>query len=91
MSNTLNGNPSHPSGFEDRYRLYIDESGDHVFKDTGQIPHRYLCLMGCWFKNPNYLQFHDDLEELKKKHFNQHPDDPVIFHREDIINKRGVF
>jgi hypothetical protein len=91
MSNTLNINPSHPSGFEDRYRLYIDESGDHVFKDTDQIPHRYLCLLGCWFKNPNYLQFHDDLEELKKKHFNQHPDDPVILHREDIINKRGVF
>lgn len=91
MSEIPNGNPSRPSGFEDRYRLYIDESGDHVYKDTDQIPHRYLCLLGCWFKNPNYIQFHEELEELKKKHFNQHPDDPVILHREDIINRRGVF
>lgn len=91
MSENLIGNPSRPKGFEDRYRLYIDESGDHVYRDTGQIAHRFLCLLGCWFKNTDYLQFHETLEELKKKHFNQHPDDPVILHREDIINRRGVF
>ena len=48
-------NPARPSKFEDRFRLYLDESGDHVHRDTVEIAHRYLCLLGCWFRNPEYL------------------------------------
>jgi len=74
-------NPSRPSGFEDRYRLYLDESGDHVFRETKEIAHRFLCLLGCWFQNPDYIQFHEALESFKDRHFHQHPDSPVILHR----------
>lgn len=84
-------NPSRPSNFEDRYRLYLDESGDHVFRETKETAHRFLCLLGCWFQNPDYIQFHDALESFKERHFHPHPDNPVILHREDIINKRKVF
>ncbi len=35
------------SSSEDRYRLYIDESGDHVFRQLEEDRHRYLCLLGC--------------------------------------------
>jgi hypothetical protein len=84
-------NPSRPNKFEDRYRLYLDESGDHVFRATSEIPHRFLCLLGCWFQNPDYIEFHKSLEDLKTVHFHHHPDNPVILHREDIINKRGAF
>jgi curved DNA-binding protein CbpA len=84
-------NLSRPAEFEDRFRLYLDESGDHVFRDTTQISHRFLCLLGCWFKNPDYLQFHESLEKLKEYYFHHHPDNPVILHREDIINKRKAF
>jgi len=80
-----------PDSFEERYRLYLDESGDHVFRSTKEIPHRYLCLLGCWFKNPDYLNFHQALETLKIDFFHHHPDNPVILHREDILNKRGAF
>jgi hypothetical protein len=31
------------------------------------------------------------IEELKSKHFNSHPDDPVIFHRKDLINVKYPF
>lgn len=82
---------SRPSAFEDRYRLYLDESGDHVYRTTQESPHRYLGLLGCWFNNAHYLQFHEALEELKKRHFHHHPDNPVILHREDILNRRRVF
>jgi len=84
-------NPSRPTGFEDRYRLYIDESGDHVFRETTEPAHRFLCLLGCWFRNPAYMQFHEALEEIKTRHLPNHPDHPVILHREDMINTRKAF
>lgn len=87
----LLNNPSRPSQFEDRYRLYIDESGDHVFQKTDETSHRFLCLLGVWFQNPDYLVFHDQMESLKQKYFHHHPDQPVILHREDIINARKSF
>lgn len=80
-----------PNTFEERYRLYLDESGDHVFREVTEAQHRYLCLLGCWFKNPAYLTFQKNLEDLKKKHFSYHPDEPVVLHREDIINRRKAF
>lgn len=84
-------NPSRLAEFEDRFRLYMDESGDHVYRATTEIAHRFLCLLGCWFKNPEYIQFHESLERFKERHFHHHPDNPVILHREDMINRRRVF
>jgi len=84
-------NPSRPSAFEDRYRLYLDESGDHVFRETTETAHRFLCLLGCWFQNPDYIQFHETLEDFKAHHLHHHPDNPVILHRDDMINARKVF
>jgi len=84
-------NPSRPSGFEDRFRLYMDESGDHVYRETTETAHRFLCLLGCWFQNPDYLHFHETLESFKEHHLHHHPDNPVILHREDMINARKVF
>lgn len=80
-----------PSLFEDRYRLYLDESGDHVFNHLDNPAHRYLCLIGCWFRNPDYLLFHKQIETFKAAHIPHHPDDPPILHREDIVNRRGYF
>ena len=82
---------SRPNRFEDRYRLYLDESGDHVFREIAEPAHRFLCLLGCWFCNPDYLRFHEVLEAFKTRHLPHHPDDPVILHREDIVNARKAF
>ncbi len=82
---------SRPSGFEQRFRLYLDESGDHVYRDFSKASHRFLCLLGCWFKNPDYLEFHAGLESLKARHLPHHPDNPVVLHREDMINARKDF
>jgi hypothetical protein len=91
MAERIYPNPARPSKFEDRYRVYLDESGDHVFRGTGEFSHRYLCLLGCWFRNPDYLLFHQAIEELKSEFLPHHPDDPVILHREDMINARKAF
>ena len=91
MTERIYPNPARPSKFEDRYRLYLDESGDHVFRETDELAHRYLCLLGCWFRNPDYLKFHESIESLKSEYLPHHPDDPVILHREDMINARKAF
>jgi hypothetical protein len=82
---------SRPNKFEDRYRLYLDESGDHVFREITDPAHRFLCLLGCWFRNPDYLQFHTALEDFKTRYLPHHPDEPVILHREDMVNARQAF
>lgn len=67
----MSGQGQHPSGrsaaFEERYRLYLDESGDHVFNYLEPPSHRYFCLLGCWFRNADYLVFHDRLEAFKNR------------------------
>ncbi len=37
-----------------RYRLYIDESGDHTYKDIGEPARRYLGLTGCFVEGEVY-------------------------------------
>lgn len=83
--------PSRPTTHDERFRLYVDESGDHVFNHLDRPSHRYLCLLGCWFKNPDYQEFYDKLESFKRDFFNTNPDEPVILHREDIVNRRSHF
>lgn len=79
---------------QEKYRLYIDESGDHVFHDIETLakpPHRFLALLGCIFCLKNYLLFQGKLEELKRTHFNHNPDEPLIFHRKEMVNCQGPF
>lgn len=78
---------------EMRYRLYIDESGDHTFQLSDNDNQRYLGLLGLWFEtDAPYKAFARALSELKQDIFDQHPDDPLIcLHRKDLINRKGVF
>lgn len=76
---------------DERYRLYIDESGDHVFRHLDEPAHRYLCLVGCWFRGHDYREFHAALDRFKQRHLTHHPDDPPILHREDIVRGRKRF
>lgn len=91
MSDGVAGNPARPSGFEDRYRLYLDESGDHWFRDVAEPAHRFLCLLGCLFRNPDDLKFHEAQEELNSRILPHHPDDPGVLHREDMLSAREEF
>jgi hypothetical protein len=53
---------------------------------------RYLGLTGCTIETETYASsFYPKLEELKQKHFPHDPDDVVILHRKEIINKESHF
>jgi len=80
-----------PPAPDQRHRLYIDESGDHVFNKLNDSAHRFLCLLGCVFRGDDYRAFHSSLDQVKQRCFPHNPDEPVILHREDIINRRGCF
>jgi hypothetical protein len=80
-----------PISPDERYRLYIDESGDHVFNYLDEPQHRFLCLVGCWFRGADYRRFDDELRAFKQRHLPHSPDEPPVLHREKIINRRGPF
>ncbi len=80
------------------YRLYIDESGDHSYgrKEKERYPRlekrdkRYLGLTGCIFKLDYYREeFVPTLESFKRDFFD--PDEQVILHAKDIIQRRVAF
>jgi len=74
------------------FRVYIDESGDHTYHSLERVEKRYLGLTGCIIEAEYYrTTFHPALEVLKQKHFPHDPDEPVVLHRRDIVNKEGVF
>ncbi len=74
-----------------RYRLYIDESGDHACNLLDEPAHRYLALLGVWFRQEDYNAFADDLDRFKRDIWGPRPDKPVILHRTEIINRKGAF
>ena len=84
-----------------QFRLFIDESGDHVIRDMAVLAHRCLTVVGCFFSLPDYMKFHIELTKLKLEHFPHFPDyqyvpassmnAPLILHATDIKNKRGRF
>lgn len=84
--------PAAPQPRPPRFRLYIDESGDHAYCKLEHVAHRYLALLGVWFRQPHdYTQFADALEAMKRQFFGPRPDTPVVLHRADIINRKGAF
>lgn len=75
-----------------RYRLYIDESGDHISCSVDDPARRYLCLLGLFVETGVYRTlFHPGLERLKQTHFPHSPDDPVILTRRKLLYRRGPF
>lgn len=75
-----------------KYRMYIDEVGNSDLGASGDPNHRYLNLTAVIMK----LSYVDQtvfpkVELLKKKYFFSHPDDPVILHRKELVNKKHPF
>ena len=75
-----------------KYRMYVDEVGNPDIASSDNPLHRFLSLTGVII-DLNYVRstFHAQIEQLKSAYFNSHPDDPVIFHRKDLVNAKGPF
>lgn len=76
-----------------QYRIYIEEAGDHTYRDLSYVSHRYLALLGCVFeRDGHYQKAANEMGKLKDKYWSKKdPDRPIIFHREEMVNCRGYF
>ena len=74
------------------YRLYVDESGDHTYRQLDDLSKRYLGLTGVLIKKTDYdPHIPEALEKLKKEFFTYDPDIPPILVRSEIVQRRGCF
>lgn len=75
-----------------KYRIYIDEVGNSDLKSSDDPNHRFLSLTGIIIEL-DYVKatIFPQLENLKEQFFNSHPDDPIIFHRKELVNQKQNF
>jgi len=75
-----------------KYRLYVDEVGNPDLKSSDNDEHRFLSLTGVAVEL-DYVSkiLYPELEEIKKNYFGSHPDEPIIFHRKEIVKKKPPF
>jgi hypothetical protein len=72
--------------------MYVDEVGNADLRSSDDPNHRFLSLSGVVIDLGHVESaVHPQMEALKSAYFGSHPDDPVILHRKDLVNRRGRF
>ena len=74
-----------------KYRLYVDEVGNSDLGSSKDPNHRYLSLTGIILELEIARTAFYTLETLTHDYFNSHPDEPVILHRKELLNKKYPF
>jgi Protein of unknown function (DUF3800) len=75
-----------------KYRLYIDEVGNPGLSASENPKHRYLSLTGVILELGNVDTFvFPRLEDLKRRYFGSHADEPVILHRKEMVTRKPPF
>lgn len=75
-----------------KYRLYVDEVGNPDLNSSADENHRFLCLAGIIIDLEYVAKvISPQLEDIKVKYFGSHPDEPVIFHRKELLYKKPPF
>lgn len=72
--------------------MYIDEVGNSDLGSSKNPNHRYLSLTGVIIEL-EYVDtiFQPELEQLKRKYFRVHADEPLILHRKELVNRKPPF
>ena len=74
------------------YRIYVDEVGTHDLTHADDPNQRFLSLTGVILESEYTLHvLLPDIEQLKREFFQRDPDEPVILHRKELVNKRRPF
>jgi len=74
------------------YRIYIDETGNHDMTHADDPNQRFLALTGVILESGyNTSVFQPELEAIKRQFFTHDPDEPVVLHRKEIVNRRPPF
>lgn len=75
------------------YRMYIDEVGNHDLKPAYRHANdQYLSLTGLIMSLDDARDvLAPRLDDLKRRYFDSHPDNPVILHRREIVRRSPPF
>jgi Protein of unknown function (DUF3800) len=75
-----------------KYRMYVDEVGNPGLGPSTVDKNRYLSLTGV-ILSLDYVRetLHPRLEDLKRRYFGEHPDDPITLHRKELVNQAPPF
>lgn len=74
------------------YRLYIDETGNADLRASRDPNHRYLSLTGVIVHLDVVRdRMITELQSIKEDIFDLDPDEPLIFHRKELVNKNRPF
>jgi hypothetical protein len=74
------------------YRLYVDEVGNDDIGNVSDERHRYLSLTGVAMKLADTRDvLTPRLDKLKRDIFRSDPDVPIILHRKDLLQRKGIF
>jgi hypothetical protein len=75
-----------------KYRIYIDETGNPDLESSDNPLHRYLGLTGIIvdLETARYT-LTQRVDEIKRRYFSIEFDEPIIFHRKEIIQKKPPF
>ncbi len=75
-----------------KYRIYIDEVGNPDLESSENPNHRFLSLTGVILEL-EYVSstVHPQMEALKANYFSPHPDEPIVFHRKELVNAAFPF
>lgn len=88
----MDNNHRPPAPADPVHRLYIDESGDHSYSKPENPWHKYLALLGVWFRRrPDYETFAEGLTAIKRDVFNIDSDSRLVLHRSEIKGRKGRF
>ncbi|MEK7242579.1 MAG: DUF3800 domain-containing protein, partial [Thermodesulfobacteriota bacterium] len=75
-----------------KYRIYIDEVGNPDLESSENPNHQFLSLTGVIIELGYAAStVHPQMEEIKHRYFQAHPDEPIIFHRKEFFNNRHPF
>jgi len=74
------------------YRIYIDEVGTHDLAHADDPNQRFLSLTGVILESEYTLKvLQPEMNQLKQDFFQRDPDEPVLLHRKELVNKRPPF
>jgi hypothetical protein len=75
-----------------KFRIYIDEVGNSDLNCSGNPNHQFLSLTGVILELDYCAKIvQPEMETLKRRFFAYHPDEPVIFHRKEMMNCQDAF
>jgi hypothetical protein len=74
------------------YRIYIDEVGNHDLTHADDANQRFLSLTGVILESGYVMRvLQPEMDALKRRFFQRDPDEPVVFHRKELVNRRPPF